>query len=323
MHRAIFKSLLFLVAVSRLISAAEPAQDPWRARRERAQARRPLSDWYTTDNARVVAGRPGRVTSWNSRDDLTGHGVSAPAQPAAPGTPRGRRTRRGGRGRSRRRGCRAGRIWSGDHNGRAALLIGHINIQSMKHKIIDLRHELDTHKFDVLSINETWLRRSTQNLMTIPGYNLRRADRSAAPLGYGGVAILARDSLRVTVVQKPVAVGTSRLESMWTEIGIASNKKVLVCTFYRPPSKTVAEFDSDIDELENQLQSALSRYNGLAVFTGDLNCNMNDCNARSDKLSQLLLRYNLHQTIKPGSVTYRPASSLLDVMITNRLDRLV
>ena len=135
--------------------------------------------------------------------------------------------------------------------------------------------------------------------------------------------MLTRDSLRVKVVVKPAATCTSRLESIWTEIGIANNKTVLVCSFYRPPSKTAAEFDSDMNELENQVQSALSRYNGLAVFTGDLNCNLNDRNARSDMLLQLLSRYNLHQCIKRGSVTYRPASSLLDVMITNRQDRLV
>ena len=112
-------------------------------------------------------------------------------------------------------------------------------------------------------------------------------------------------------------------ESIWAEIGIANNKTVLVCSFYRPPTKTAAEFEMDMNELENQVQSALSRYSGLAVFTGDLNCNMNDRNARSDKLLQLLSRYNLHQCIKQGSVTYRPASSLLDVMITNRPDRVL
>ena len=96
-----------------------------------------------------------------------------------------------------------------------------------------------------------------------------------------------------------------------------------MCSFYRPPSKTAAEFDADMNELENQVQSALSRYNGLAVFIGDLNCNMNDSNIRSDKLVQLLSRYRLHQCIKRGSITYRPASSLLDVLITNRHDRVV
>ena len=86
--------------------------------------------------------------------------------------------------------------------------------------------------------------------MAIPGYSLRRADRSVAPLGYGGVAVLTRDSLRVTVVQKPAAVNTSRLESIWAEIGIANNKTVLVCSFYRPPTKTAAEFEMDMNELE-------------------------------------------------------------------------
>ena len=48
MHRDIFKSRLFLFAVSRLISVAEPACDPWRARRGRAQSLLPLLDSYIT-----------------------------------------------------------------------------------------------------------------------------------------------------------------------------------------------------------------------------------------------------------------------------------
>lgn len=319
-HRDIVKYLLIILAVNRLISAAQPARDPWRARRERGETQRPLSDWdAASDGAGAVTRQ--RVTSRNSHRDPAGSGVTAQTQRAPPGAPRGRR--RGGRGRSRRRGRRAGRIWSGGENSSGALLIGHINIQSLKHKVIDLRHELDIHRFDLLSINETWLRKSTHNLMKIPGYSLKRADRSVAPLGYGGVAVLYRDSLTAKVADKPASICTSRLESIWIEVKIANNKTVLICSFYRPPSKTAAEFDSDMSELENQVQSALSRYSGLAVFVGDLNCNMNDSNPRSDKLLQLLSRYNLHQCISRGSVTYRPASSLLDVMITNRLDRVV
>ena len=311
MHRDILKSLVLLLVVRRLVMAAEPAPDPWRSR----AGRQPVfgSD-VTGGELRRATLRP-RVTSEVDPADPTADSGAA--------RERGRRgRRRGGRGRGRRRGCRAGREWrTGTANDN--FLVGHINIQSLKNKMIDLRRELDVHDFDVISINETWLRKSTTHIMSIPGYRLIRSDRVVKPLGYGGVAVLARESLNAKLVQKPAAVNASKLESVWTEMRVANHKSVLFCSLYRPPTKLVSELDADLDELENQVQSALSRYSGLVVFSGDLNCNLNTSGGSGDRLMQLLSRYSLFQCIKPCSVTYRPASSMLDVIVANRRDSVV
>ena len=92
-------------------------------------------------------------------------------------------------------------------------------------------------------------------------------------------------------------------------------------SLYRPPSKLASELDRDLDELENQVQSALSRYSGQVVLCGDLNCNINVSGNGGSRLLQLMSRYGLQQCVKPGSVTYRPSLSLLDVIFTNRSDR--
>ena len=84
--------------------------------------------------------------------------------------------------------------------------------------------------FDVVSINETWLRKSTTYPMTFPGYTLIRSDSVTKPLGFGGVAVLAKESLNAKIVSKPAAVNDSKLESVWTELRAGHNRSVLFCS---------------------------------------------------------------------------------------------
>ena len=51
------------------------------------------------------------------------------------------------------------------------LLIGALNIQSLKPKLLELTDEISRNNYDVLLLSETWLRPSTPNrLLVIPGY---------------------------------------------------------------------------------------------------------------------------------------------------------
>ena len=77
----------------------------------------------------------------------------------------------------------------------------------------------------------------------------------------------------------------------------------------------------DLDDLENQLQCIMTAHNCLIVIAGDLNINLIGSSPGTGyhKLMQLLQTYNLH-ICNNTCPTYRPASSLLDVTITNRKD---
>ena len=317
MHRDLLKALLLLV-VHRLVSYAQPAPDPWRTRTGRSRSRRLWSGYDVTPAlfGESDSARSGQLTP------ATCPAAEVTASGAA-GEPGRRGRRRGGRGRGRRRGRRAGRVWARRDDDRNSLLVSHINIQSLKNKTIDLRQELSLHGFDAVSVNETWLRKSTTNIMAFPGYKLLRSDRTFKPYGFGGVAVLARESLNPKIVSKPAAVCDSKLESVWTELRVGHNRTVLFCSLYRRPSKTESELNRDLDELENQVQSALGRYSGLVMFCGDLNCNVRVTDGAGGKLTQLLSRYGLYQCVKPGSVTYRPSASKLDVIFTNHGDRVV
>ena len=139
-----------------------------------------------------------------------------------------------------------------------------LNIQSLKPKPPELRQVLtDTHQFDVVTLSEIWLRTLVPaRLLNIDGYKLYRRDRSVntngrLPKGFGGVAVVARDTSDVTVLETPnTAIGSSNLEIALTLIrpDKAKAKRIIFGSLYRHPTDTVQQVSDDLDDLENQLQ---------------------------------------------------------------------
>ena len=81
------------------------------------------------------------------------------------------------------------------------LLLGLLNIQSIKPKLLELSDVLECKQIDLLCLCETWLRPPTPNrLLILPDYRLYRADRPDSS-GYGGVALVARDWLDIRLVK--------------------------------------------------------------------------------------------------------------------------
>lgn len=98
-------------------------------------------------------------------------------------------------------GCRGGANWRRHHNiGENDIIFGHINIQSLKPKLIDIRHDIcKVYGFDILALCETLLSPNVPDrLINIDGYKLFRRDRPRSmnlPRGRGCVAVLVRDNL--------------------------------------------------------------------------------------------------------------------------------
>ena len=84
----------------------------------------------------------------------------------------------GGRGASRRRGRRGGVDWR-RYGGTNRLIIGHLNIQSYKPKLPELRNDIDSvYGFDILALSEVWLTPNVPDrLVSVKGYQLFRQDR--------------------------------------------------------------------------------------------------------------------------------------------------
>ena len=231
-----------LAVVQSLVQIAVPADRPPPSRRAAAAASgdlEPAAD-RTRARARLVP----------------------PTGPTADGDLRPRRrARRGRRAPSARKRGSKGAKHRERHQrpaGGVSLVIGTLNVQSVKPKLLELSTLLHGHNYDLMCLTETWLRPTTPNrLVMLPGYQLLRADRSDGR-GYGGVALAARDGVSVSPIKMPTdACPGSRLETLWTLVKPDSRRQFVLCTVYRPPRHTVADRSADFTDLQAQLQHVI------------------------------------------------------------------
>ena len=224
---------------------------------------------------------------------------------------------RGRRSYERKRGPRRHqRSWTGAGDG--LVKISALNIQSLKPKIADLTHELTRFDYDFVVLSETWLKSSVPNrLLTFPGYSLKRSDRSYAPLGHGGVAILFRDSYVLKPIKVPLSDGPNcKLESLWSLFTWDKNRRLIIAALYRPPRRTVAALDADFTLLEQQYQHALIHCPECdVVLAGDLNCDWLAAGPSQRALSDFVSKYSMFHHINVPTFS---SGSAIDVIITNR-----
>ena len=304
----LIRAVILLHLLQVVLRAAQPAERPWQRAPGRAVSGQPAADPPHRPERRPRAPPPVRESG----------GAAPPTE----------RTRRGRRGAPRRRGQRGGVNWRRHGNTGSDLLIGHINIQSIKPKLPDIRNDIhQVYGFDILSFAETW---TTPNvparLLSVSGYTLHRRDRpveSKLPRGKGGVAVLVREGLSSELIPTPVTgVVNSNLEILWVRVRTGKHHSLLVASAYRVPSNSVHQLSADLKDLECQLQFMFARFpKATLVITGDFN----NCLLRARRnnapcaLSDLFSNYGLHIT-NVSEPTYRPAASLLDVIATNRRD---
>ena len=193
-----------------------------------------------------------------------------------------------------------------------------LNVQSLRPKTVELYHEITRYNYDFVAVSETWLRPATPNrLLTFPGYSIKRADRSYAPLGYGGVAIVFREKFVHKPIRAPLPDNqVCKLESLWS-LFTWENSRVIIASLYRPPRRTSAALEADFECLELQYQHVVINYPDCPVIIiGDLNCDWLDDSSLSKRyLYDFVTKYSLYQLITVA--TYSTGSSL-DVVIINR-----
>ena len=189
--------------------------------------------------------------------------------------------------------------------------------RQMEMHLMEMRSEIDLHGYDVICLSETWMKSSTPNrLIPVPGYQILRRDRPDGK-GYGGVAVLVRQPLEATLIECPgEPTAESRLESLWVQIG-AGPRRVMVCSLYRPPTRTAAGTAADIDELERQLQYILTRHSGTIIISGDANINLADGvdGTATVRLREVLSCYGMRRHTE--GPTYRPSGSEIDFICSN------
>ena len=123
------------------------------------------------------------------------------------------------------------------------------------------------------------------------------------------MAIYARDTL---LCKRRKDLEINGLESVWVEVSIKS-KKVLVGGFYRPPNSNVAYFNLILESIDRAYNTNIHDI----IKTGDFNYNMLLNN--KNKMSDLLLQFNLTQLITDETHFTETSASLIDfIVVLNR-----
>ena len=151
----------------------------------------------------------------------------------------------------------------------------------------------------------------------IPGYEIIRRDRETNGRFGGGVCFFVRSNISYSL--RP-DLSIHQLENLCIEIRKPRSKPFLVVTWYRPPDSSV--------EIFTYFESLIGKIDAENVefyLMGDLNCNLAapQLDHNTNLLSGIADVYSLQQLITDPTRCTESSSTLIDLIFTNRPDRIV
>ena len=183
------------------------------------------------------------------------------------------------------------------------IIIGHININSIRNKI-HLLSDMIRGRVDILLISETKLDNTfPASQFSLYGYSEpHRLDRTAN----GGGLLLY---LRSDIPAKPLALITGNIECIILEITISKNKWLLIGTYNLSKSM----ISSHLSTLQESLRHYISSYDNVLVL-GDFNSEI-----REESMDDFCELFHLKSLIKtPTCFKSINNPSCIDLIFTNK-----
>ena len=196
---------------------------------------------------------------------------------------------------------------TGNHN-LGKLLILYYNARSVLPKLDNLAATCPACSPDIVCMVESWLCSDTSdNEISLPNYSIIRLDRNCHG---GGILLYFKDNLSFKVVLH----GPSGLELIFISILLPNSRSICLGTFYRPPSSSVAIFDSLFDVLCSLNSNSFSNFILFGDFNVDMSSHFFNCNYMH--LTNLLHSFSLTQVVdEPTRPGHNGASSLIDLVL--------
>ena len=183
------------------------------------------------------------------------------------------------------------------------LVIGHININSIRNKFENLVQQI-TNNVDILLISETKLDSSfPEGQFLIPGYSSPyRLDRNCHG---GGIMLYVRED----IPSKLLLIDELPIEKFYVEIK-KRKKKWLLCGSYNPNKNNIS---NHLDSLSRNLALYSSTYENFIII-GDFNIE-----ADSKEMSNFCDTFALTSLIKEPTCYKNPDNpSCIDLILTNK-----
>ena len=188
-------------------------------------------------------------------------------------------------------------------------LIGYLNINSLRNKIIDLTVIMKTLSLDSLILSETKIDESfPTSQFNIEGCEIR-AGRDRDKFG-GGLIEFVRRSL---ICKKLRDYEPKYSECLCFELTF-TNKKWICFSIYRSPESS--NHSTFFEELTTSLSKAILKYENLLIM-GEFNIDMKSKSLGYDKLDEFCDLFNLTNLIKSETCFTKNHKSLIDLFLTN------
>ena len=189
-------------------------------------------------------------------------------------------------------------------------LIGYMNINSLRNKIVDAREAFGKLQLDYFVLSETKLDDSFPSAQfCTENYEIRnRRDRDK---NGGGLIQLFRKGLITKNIKE---YETKVSETIASEFTI-SKKRWFCLSVSRPPTSTNLDL---FEELTNSMSKAVNKYDNLIVI-GDFNTDLNktDCICFG-KLEEFCDNFNLRNLVKSNTCFTKNNKSTIDLLLTSK-----
>ena len=187
----------------------------------------------------------------------------------------------------------------------------YLNINSLRHKIIDLRHILIHTGVESVVIGESKLDSEfPDDQFHIDGYSFPPYRRDRNQHG-GGLLMFTRNDL---ITRRLENFKSSNIEMICIEL-IISKRKWVIFSVYRPPK---TKPDLFFAELNKNVDKATRTYDNIVVM-GDINIDNGKERAPGlNKLSEFCDIFSLEKLIRGDTCVTANSSSSINVILTNR-----
>ena len=192
------------------------------------------------------------------------------------------------------------------------LLLGYLNINSLKNKIIDLRNIISHLQLDYFVLSETKISDSFQSAkFDMSGYETRaRSDRDGM---WGGIIEYVR---RGVICKRLNSFETTISKSICSELVISKKKWFCMC-IYRPPNHN--SLSTFFDETTLSLNKAALKFKHSIVM-GDFNIDVNASGSGKNKLDEFCNLFDLTNLVREVTCCTNNHRSTIDLILTNRPD---
>ena len=193
------------------------------------------------------------------------------------------------------------------------IIIGHLNVNSLRSKFVEVKHILECGYIDLLCISETKLDSSDNDMIfNVKGFSFIRKDKRK---NSGGLLIFISHNIVYREIHLNNVVYDRGIENLCIELTFDKDDTWLLCYLYKNPMVRDTDFDAFFSSLSDSITSSYDSF----MCIGDLNLNVLD---ESCLLNNLCSVYGYENLINECTCYKSITSpSLIDVFLINEQDK--